>query len=1033
MRRIGVRSFLFVTLSLVSAAPVVWLGTVEASRLGRIAVNEANRRVRELGLDVSRSTGNHVNEQVRTLSTLAAQIEPSMLGNSAYLQRVLDGLFRYTSAYAAVYVGDEYGVAIASAPVLGFDGKPNAGTDYRDRPYFQQLLQNPQVLVSGVDVGRRTNQPALHIVAPVLNADHSSFEAYIAGSVSLESLRQVILSCFEPDSGAQVVLVDENSRIIADSRPNPKPYLTDVSSDPLLRWAGSTEPRIAPDESGHPMRASVVPVLSEYVKWDVIVFRAEAETASAAHTMRLSTLRVSVWALLGALLVSYISSRKYAKPITELVNAAKQGTVAPNGQVLSSAGWSVPQELVELSTAVGQLLSREHEHKASLNELVRARTEELEAANQQLAVLAIALENAGDAICMTDAEGKIEWTNPGFRRITGYFPGESVGTHLAVLLGIKGPFFNFGQRIEEQVPEPAKARKSGLTWRNPVRSRVRDGAELDLDVAISPVTDDKGHPTRYVAVARDVTAQRRAAQEIADSEARYRTLVEHAPEAVVVLDTEAGHFVDCNVRAEELFRRVRQHLLRSDIVGLSPELQPDGRKSAPAIHAQVDAAKHGDSPFFEWTFVDSHGDLIPCEVRLVGLPGKTTKLVRASVVDISERLQREQERRELQKRLDGAERLAGIGAVAAGVAHEINNPLAYILNNLEFVLKKDTHTGLSNAARDALTEAQNGALRVRDVVRDLRTFARVDSDVKAPLDMRTVMDASINIASSDLLHRARIVKDYQDVPPVVADPSRLGQVFLNLIINAIQALPEGSPSEQLIRIVVRPSADGEWVNASVEDSGHGIPEDRLERIFEPFYTTKPIGKGTGLGLSISRNIVISFGGHIEVQSQLGKGSVFTVALPVCSHCVTEPSNSAKPEAPTLTHALAILVLDDDVMVARSIARTLGTQHQVTVCTRGAEALSMLSERSYDVIFCDVMMPEMGGLEFLSRLSAIRPELAERVVFMTGGLFIPDLRERLDQVPNLCIAKPFQPEAVLDAVRRSISQAPEPASANVASS
>ncbi|HMA96621.1 MAG TPA: ATP-binding protein, partial [Polyangiaceae bacterium] len=437
--------------------------------------------------------------------------------------------------------------------------------------------------------------------------------------------------------------------------------------------------------------------------------------------------------------------------------------------------------------------------------------------------------------------------------------------------------------------------------------------------------------------------------------------------------------------------------------------------------------------FFEWTFIDSHSSLIPCEVRLVGLPGKTTKLVRASVVDISERLQREQERRELQKRLDSAERLAGIGAVAAGVAHEINNPLAYILNNLEFVLKKDAHTGLSNAARDALTEAQNGALRVRDVVRDLRTFARVDSDVKAPLDVRTVMDASINIASSDLLHRARIVKDYEDVPPVVADPSRLGQVFLNLIVNAIQALPEGSPSEQLIRIVVRASADGEWVHASVEDSGHGIPEDRLERIFEPFYTTKPIGKGTGLGLSISRNIVVSFGGHIEVKSALGKGSAFTVALPVCNHCVvTEPSNSAKPDAPPITRALAILVLDDDVMVARSIARTLGTQHQVTVCTRGAEALTMLADRSYDVVFCDVMMPEMSGLEFLSRLSTIRPELAERVVFMTGGLFIPDLRERLDQVPNLCIAKPFQPEAVVEAVRRSMSQAPEAPPTNLAS-
>jgi CheY-like chemotaxis protein len=251
----------------------------------------------------------------------------------------------------------------------------------------------------------------------------------------------------------------------------------------------------------------------------------------------------------------------------------------------------------------------------------------------------------------------------------------------------------------------------------------------------------------------------------------------------------------------------------------------------------------------------------------------------------------------------------------------------------------------------------------------------------------------------------------------------LGQVFLNLIVNAMQALPEGSPSEQLIRITVRASEDGAWVLASVQDSGHGIPTDRLERIFEPFYTTKPIGKGTGLGLSISRNIVTSFGGHIEVESELGKGSIFTVALPVSEAQAESIPTAHAPEASATSRPLSILVLDDDVMVARSIARTLGTQHHVTVCTRGGEALSLLTERAYDLVFCDVMMPEMSGLEFLSRLSAVRPNLTGRVVFMTGGLFIPDLRERLSEVPNICIAKPFQPGAVLDAVRRSMHQEP----------
>lgn len=1019
------------TLSLVSAAPVVWFGTVEASRLGRIAANDANRHVRELGFDVAQAVAAHVDQQVRTVNTLAAQADPAQIENGSLMQRSLDGVFKFSDAFSALYVGDEHGIAIAMSPNLGSDGKSNVGTDYSDREYFQRVSRTRQLAITGIDLGQRVQRYGLQVAAPVLTAQ-GALVAYVAGSISLEPLQRIITSSDGRIGGTEVVVVNEQSQVVADSRPGQVEKLSNVSACPLLRWGGRTEARIALDDTGRKMRAALVPVASEYVHWAVITFRPEAETEQAAQTMRRSTLTVSLWALLGALVISFLSSRKFAQPILAIAHAAKQGGQDPDalpshGREPFKPGWSDPQEIVDLATAVGQLLIRERDHKASLNELVRERTEELEAANQQLAVLAIALENAGDAICMTDAAGNIEWTNPGFRRITGYFPGESVGKPLSTLLGIKGPFFNFGQRIEDQVQEPPKDRKSGLTWRNPVRSRVRDGAELDLDLAISPVTDDKGHPTRYVAVARDVTAQRRAAQEIADSEARYRTLVEHAPEAVVVLDTEAGHFVDCNARAEQLFRRVRQHLLRSDMMGLSPELQPDGRRSAAAIQAHIDAAQHGDSLFFEWTFLDSHGSPFRCEVRLVGLPGKTARLVRASIVDISERLQREQERRELQKRLDGAERLAGIGAVAAGVAHEINNPLSYILNNLDFVLRTDERTMISPAARDALTEAQNGALRVRDVVRDLRTFARVESEVKSPLDVRAVMDASINIASSDLLHRARIVKDYRDTPQVVADPSRLGQVFLNLIVNAMQALPEGSPSEQLIRITVRASDDGAWVLASVEDSGHGIPTDRLERIFEPFYTTKPIGKGTGLGLSISRNIVTSFGGHIEVDSELGKGATFTVALPVSETQAANAPASAQPaEAPMSTRPLSILVLDDDVMVARSIARTLGTQHQVTVCTRGGEALSLLTERAYDLVFCDVMMPEMSGLEFLSRLSALRPALTGRVVFMTGGLFIPDLRERLSEVPNICIAKPFQPEAVLDAVRRSMhheSEAP----------
>lgn len=1022
MRRIGVRSYLFIVLSLMSAAPVVWLGTVEAARLSHIAASDADRHTREIADDIARDAAAYIDRQVRALTTVAAQTDPAALSDEAQIQRLLDGLFEHTAGYSLVYLGDASGMSIVASPRLGFDGKPNAGVNYSDRPYFSQVAKSAGAVVSGVEIGRRTRQPSLHVVVP-LQPRGDTFAGYIAGSVSLDSIRRVLSSSLASSPGTIGVIVDSTSRIIADSRPTPAETLLDVSTSDLLHWTGAPEVRRALDRAGESMRASAVPIASDHVRWSVTVFRSEAQTQVAASIMRRATLVVSGWALLGALAVAYVSSRRFARPITELVSATKQEQNTSDDYARIESHWSDPKELAELAQAINQMLSREHHRKVSLHELVKERTGELEVANRQLAVLAVALENAGDAICMTDADGRIEWTNPSFRRITGYFPGESTGKPLAELLGIAGPFFDFGRTHQRSPPDsPRESRAGGATWRSPVRSRVRDGAMLDLDLAISPVLDESGNPTRYVTVARDVTAQLRAAQEVADSEARYRTLVEHAPEAVVVLDTTLSRFVDSNGRAELLFRRVRHHLLRTDIAGLSPQLQPDGRGSGEVALAHIQAALRGDTPFFDWVFLDSHGKEIPCEVRLVLLPGVDSNLVRASIVDISERLQREQERNELRKRLDGAERLAGIGAVAAGVAHEINNPLAYILNNLDFVLRQSQACDVSSALREALVEAQNGAIRVRDIVRDLKTFARVENEVRAPLDVRTVLDASINIASSDLIHRARIVKEYHEVPLVVADQSRLGQVFLNLIINALHALPEGSPTEQLIRIAVSPAPTEGWIEVSIEDSGHGIPEDRLERIFEPFYTTKPIGKGTGLGLSISRNVVTSMGGRIEVESSVGKGSKFTVIL-AAQPLETRDSEPAEPpsESPLSSRPLSILVLDDDVMVARSIARILGTHHQVTICTRGSEALEMAALNDYQVVFCDVMMPEMNGIEFHEKLRNVQSTLAQRLVFMTGGLFITEVRERLSQLPNPCISKPFQPEAVLDAVRRSVRQ------------
>jgi CheY-like chemotaxis protein len=239
---------------------------------------------------------------------------------------------------------------------------------------------------------------------------------------------------------------------------------------------------------------------------------------------------------------------------------------------------------------------------------------------------------------------------------------------------------------------------------------------------------------------------------------------------------------------------------------------------------------------------------------------------------------------------------------------------------------------------------------------------------------------------------------------VEANEGRLGQVFLNLLVNAAQAIPEGGVDQHEIRVVTRPHPEG--VMIEVRDTGSGIAPDVLKRLFEPFFTTKPMGVGTGLGLPICQDIVTSFNGRIEVESKVGKGSTFRVIL----RAAIADYAFELPRAPQVREASRrgrILVVDDEPMIAVAIRRTLQREHEVVTLTSAREAHARLTggER-FDVIVCDVMMPEMSGMDLHEELVRHSPELAARMVFMTGGAFTPNARAFLNQVANRRLEKPF---------------------------
>ena len=295
------------------------------------------------------------------------------------------------------------------------------------------------------------------------------------------------------------------------------------------------------------------------------------------------------------------------------------------------------------------------------------------------------------------------------------------------------------------------------------------------------------------------------------------------------------------------------------------------------------------------------------------------------------------------------------------------------------------------------------------IVRDLRTFSRSDDERRGRIDVRNVLETGVNMAWNHIRQCARLVKDYQEVPPVEANEARLGQVFLNLLLNAAQAIPEGHAARNEIRVVTRLWHDGR-VCVEVRDTGGGIPPEDRSRVFDPFYTTKPVGDGTGLGLAVCSGIIASLNGEIQLESEVGHGTTFRVLLPPA------PADTG-PRAITIVPVPVarrgrILVVDDEPTIGIAVGRALGAEHDVSFSSNARDALRRLvSGEDYEIILCDLMMPEMTGMDLHATVEKLLPAVAGRLVFLTGGAFTPRARAFLDQIPNARLDKPFEEDEI----------------------
>ncbi len=510
-----------------------------------------------------------------------------------------------------------------------------------------------------------------------------------------------------------------------------------------------------------------------------------------------------------------------------------------------------------------------------------------------------------------------------------------------------------------------------------------------------------------------------AAEALAASEARHRAVVESAADGMVTINS-TGKIAAWNPAAELLFGWPAAEAIGQPVTIVIPESLREAhdehfRRSEQGVDLPAAA---GSS---ERIALNRNGVEFPVEVTVSTWSSKGDRFYTGVIRDITER-------REMAAKLAQSDRLASVGMLAAGVAHEINNPLAYIMSNLEYLAAElpNVSSSVIGDISEAVNDCLEGARRVRRIVRDLMTFSRGRDNVRARVDVNELVANALQMAQHEIRFRARVSHDFGELPPVLGDAGPLCQVFLNLLINAAQAIPEGRVDQNTITVATW-SKNGE-VCVSIEDTGEGISPENIDRLFDAFFTTKAVGFGTGLGLSTCLNTVTAHGGLIDVRSEVGKGSRFEVRIPVgCSDQAAEEAPGRPGESSTKSvkpaYVPRVLIVDDEARILSAATRLLRRRCDLLTAASGAEAKQLLNDEGpFDLVLCDLIMPDFTGMDLYDWMERRDAPMARRIVFMTGGAFTERSIEFVRSKQITLLEKPLAGDELLrlvaTAARRS---------------
>jgi len=526
----------------------------------------------------------------------------------------------------------------------------------------------------------------------------------------------------------------------------------------------------------------------------------------------------------------------------------------------------------------------------------------------------------------------------------------------------------------------------------------KNGSRGTGEFAISLRRNERGETIGFRGIGRDITERKKAEEALRRSEQKYQELVEGASVGIGTAD------------AHGLITFVNQTLRQA--LGYSEE-EIEGKPVMDFVHPDdrprmtrgfIDVVRDGKTrDDFEFRAIHKDGHAVHFQLGVTQLKeGEQTTGTISVLTDVTERVRAEEERKELEFKAQMASRLATVGEMAAGIAHEINNPLTGVIGYAQFLMQEE----LPDRVKKDVEMINEGAQRVAGIVKRLLAFARQTKPQRDFVNINDIISTTLDLRAYHLkTSNIKVTTQLDpDLPITVGDGGQLQQVFLNLIINAEAEMKAAHGKGKLL---IKTEKTKDNIRISFKDDGPGIARENLEKIFNPFFTTRQVGEGTGLGLSICYGIVVEHGGKIWAESKPGKGAIFIVELPI----VIEPEQLPMAEAPASempkVATARMLVVDDEATVRDLLRRALEEEgHEVECVDNAEDALELVQKKRYRLILLDIKMPGMSGPELYQRMNKITKSLARRVVFVTGDVIGTGTQEFLKKTKARYIAKPF---------------------------